>query len=112
MTRPTLTLFDQAVASWLRSMSPVELEALAVTSGSIEKKLLQWDNPVAIAMARMALGKDGVASLARLTDADFLRMLDYLLAAVPEQAVILWQHESWYISQMRAVRDTLLARLR
>ena len=99
------------LVTWLKSLPPKELEALAQQDASIVDFIRRRHGSLVVAWARGYLTAPELAEIAELTDADFDALLDEgLAAACPSQAAVLMRYRPWYRSQMRAVQAALVGR--
>lgn len=99
---------SQVIVGWLRTVSPEELQEMAEEGRSIIERLRAQYGNVRPGFLRLLLSPGERESLARLEPEDLDLYLDLLLLEAPEQAEVLWAHQTYYVRQMLDLRDAVL----
>lgn len=105
--------FGVLVASWLRGVPPAQLMQWVDTDASMIEEIgrsLPGGAALAPLAARAFLGPGQVAEAKAMTDDDFRSLLADLVLSAPAHGPILWAEESWYMREIRRMRDALVGK--
>lgn len=107
-THPLPPRIHQAVLSWIQSLHPSDLEAVAAADGSLTELIRRQFPMIPVGFVQAILTPEERDALSRLDARAFDALLDGILAEAPEAGEILWAHRDWYLREIAALRDAVV----
>lgn len=102
-------VIEENVMEWIADLPLSTLRHMAEQNEDATAKLFRGYNHYTIKGIRMSLGRAAVQRVRDMREEDYQALIDRVLETHPLHGEIIFEHEEWFIRQVKLARERFLA---